>query len=100
MSVDYARILAEYAEPCVPGAVLRRVSDIPREELRWLWPGRIPIGKLSLFAGDPGLGKAFVTLDIVARVTGGRECQDGPPNSDPGSAVVQSAEDDPGDTIR
>jgi len=46
------------------GAVMSAVfADIPAQKLRWLWPGRVPLGKLTLFAGDPGLGKSLVTLD-------------------------------------
>lgn len=90
----------EPRHPTTIGAVLRRVSEIQAQKLCWLWPGRIPLGKLSLFAGDPGLGKSLVTLDIVARVTRGREWPDGAPNNQPGSVIILSAEDDPGDTIR
>jgi chromosome segregation ATPase len=39
--------------------------------LEWLWPGRVPLGKLTRLAGDPGLGKSFVTLDMAARVSRG-----------------------------
>jgi putative DNA primase/helicase len=101
MSVDYAKIFSEFTQPCAPGAVLRRVSDIPAQELQWLWPGRIPLGKLTLFAGDPGLGKSFVALDIAAHVTRGEKWPDGEECSgEPGSVIVLSAEDDPADTIR
>lgn len=100
MSPDYARIFAEYTEPSGPGAVLRRVSEIEKQELRWLWPGRIPLAKLTLFAGDPGLGKSFVTLDIAARVTCGTKWPDGAAACKPGSVIVLSAEDDAADTIR
>jgi putative DNA primase/helicase len=101
MTVDYSQIFDEYTKPCAPGAVLRRISDIPAQELRWLWPGRIPLGKLTLFAGDPGLGKSFVTLDIAAHVTRGKTWPDGTPGSgDPGSVIILSAEDDAADTIR
>jgi putative DNA primase/helicase len=101
MNVDYAKIFAEYTDLDVPGAVLRRVSDIPAQELQWLWPGRIPLGKLPLFAGDPGLGKSFVALDIAAHVTRGEKWPDGEQCSGgPGSVIVLSAEDDPADTIR
>ena len=43
-----------------------RMSDVEPEELEWLWPDRIPLGKLTLLAGDPGLGKSFVTCDMAA----------------------------------
>jgi putative DNA primase/helicase len=96
---DYAKIIEEFTLQ-EPGIVLERVSDIPAQKLTWLWPGRIPLGKLSLFAGDPGLGKSLVTLDIIARVTCGREWPDGTANTEPGSVIILSAEDDPADTIR
>lgn len=82
------------------GAVLRAVSDIQAQKVSWLWPGRIPLGKLSLFAGDPGLGKSLVTNDIAARTTRGSEWPDGATNDQPGSVIILSAEDDAADTIR
>src|ERR1700722_12568049 len=101
MTVDYANVFAAFTEPLPTGAVLRRVSDIPRQELRWLWSGRILLGKLTLFAGDPGLGKSFVTLDIASRVTRDGQWPDSDqPKGAPGSVIVLSAEDDPADTIR
>ena len=45
------------------------ISDVQPEEVRWLWSGRLPLGKLAVLDGDPGLGKSTVTLDIAARVT-------------------------------
>ena len=99
--MNYADIFAEYTEaPAATGAVLQRISDIPAQKLSWLWPGRIPLGKLTLFAGDPGLGKSFVTLDAAARVTRGTTWPDGTPNEKPGSVILLSAEDDAADTIR
>jgi hypothetical protein len=52
--------------------VMTRLSDITPEPLRWLWPGRIPLGKLTVISGDPGLGKTFLAHDIAARVSAGR----------------------------
>jgi hypothetical protein len=92
---------AEAERPPAPlGAVLRRASDIVERKLSWLWPGRIPLGKLTLFAGDPGLGKSAATIDIAARVTRGTAWPDGAANSQPGSVIILSAEDDDEDTIR
>lgn len=87
-------------DTALPGAVLRRVSDIAAQQLAWLWPGRIALGKMALLAGDPGLGKSFVTLDIAARVTRGARWPDGGLNDHPGSVILLSAEDDAADTIR
>ena len=38
----------------------------------WLWPGKITLGSLTLIAGDPGVGKSLLTLDLAARVSTGR----------------------------
>jgi putative DNA primase/helicase len=46
-------------------------ADYPAEDVRWLWPGRIPLGKVTLLAGDPGNGKSLLTIDIASRVTRG-----------------------------
>src|SRR5206468_1717626 len=50
-------------------AKLVRLSDVTPQAVRWLWPGRIALGKLTLIAGEPGLGKSFLTMDIATRVS-------------------------------
>lgn len=82
-------------------AVLRVMADVRAEPVRWLWPGRIALGKLTMIAGDPGLGKSFLTLDLAARVSIGAGWPDAPhERGEPGGAVLLSAEDDIADTIR
>ena len=78
-----------------------RLADVTPQPIRWLWQPRIALGKLTLIAGDPGLGKSFLTLDIAARVTTGAAWPDNPlSNEYPGSVVLMNAEDDVADTIR
>jgi hypothetical protein len=36
------------------------VADVAAERVRWLWPGRIPLGKLTVLDGDPGVGKSTI----------------------------------------
>lgn len=89
-----------HAEPDVDQVISVRAADIQPEPLAWLWPGRIPLGKLTMIAGDPGLGKSLLTIDIAARVSSGGvfpvdECP-----CPQGRVVILSAEDDPADTIR
>ncbi len=86
--------------PLPPQAISRRLKDVEREQLEWLWPGRIPLGKLTLLAGDPGLGKSFVTLDVAARVSRGEPWPDMPLlKQSPAGVVLFNAEDDLADTI-
>jgi len=73
-------------------------SDIEPVEVRWLWPGRVPLGRMTLLVGRPGDGKSFLTAYLAAQVSRGRDWIDG--TSCPiGSVVLCSAEDDPADTI-
>jgi putative DNA primase/helicase len=81
-------------------ALFRRVSDVQAKPIRWLWPGRIAQGKVSMIAGNPGLGKSQVTVDMAATVsTGGRWPIDRK-YCEVGNVIILSAEDDPSDTIR
>ena len=57
--------------------VVRNYSRIQSEAIRWLWDSRIPMGKLTIIAGEPGVGKSFLTLDIAARVSNGEDFPDG-----------------------
>ena len=81
-------------------AIVVRLSEVEEREVEWLWPNRIPLGKLTLLAGDPGLGKSFVTVDMAARVSTGRgwpDCFD--QGQMVGSVVMFNCEDDTADTI-
>ena len=100
-AAEIRRLVAE-AEAVTPdcGLDLRRVAEITPRPVRWLWPGRIARGKVTVLAGHPGLGKSQAALAIAAIVTtGGRWPVDGAP-AECGSAVILSAEDDAEDTIR
>lgn len=83
-----------------PRAVTRCIAEIPAETLAWLWPGRIPLGKLTILSGDPGLGKSLVTLAITTAVSRGAPWPCGEGIAQVADAVLVSAEDDPADTIR
>jgi hypothetical protein len=73
-------------------------SEIPPERVEWLWPGRIPLGKITVLDGDPGLGKSALTFDIAARITTGRAMPDGCAGID-GGVLVLNGEDGSADTM-
>lgn len=79
---------------------VRSLDQYDPQEVVWLWPGRFPRGKVTLLAGDPGLGKSFITMDLAARVSRGLGWPDAPGNGKAGGVLVLSAEDDPADTLR
>ena len=75
------------------------MADVASQDVTWLWPGRIPLGKIALLIGDPGMAKTMLALDVAARVTTGAPFPDGsrPPLGD---VVILTAEDGLADTIR
>jgi putative DNA primase/helicase len=84
--------------------ISRCVADVEAKPLEWLWPGLIPIGKMTLFSGDPGLGKSFVTVDMASRVSRGKQWPVSlggqPVSQSAGSVVILACEDDVEDTVR
>ena len=83
-----------------PALIATKASEVEIKPVEWLWPGRIPQGKLTLLAGEPGAGKSTLTYFLAAAVTVGADfprneghCPGG------GSVIIFSAEDDMADTI-
>jgi hypothetical protein len=76
-----------------------RLADVEPEPLTWLWRGRIPLRKLTVLEGDPGLGKSTIAFDLMARVSTGAPMPDGSP-TEAGGGVILTAEDGLGDTVR
>jgi len=84
-------------------AVILCLADVKSRPVRWIDPGRIPLGKHSSIIGDPGVGKSGIALDYASRVSTGSEMPDGSHGDlykTPAGVVILSAEDDPADTIR
>ena len=75
------------------------LEDVTPESVSWLWPGRIPLGKITVLDGDPGVAKSTVSIDLAARVSTGQRMPDGEPGI-LGGVVILSAEDDVAATIR
>lgn len=77
------------------------LADVQPERVSWLWPGRLPLGKVVTCDGDPSVGKSTVLVDIAARLSTGRpmpgETKAHVPASD---VVLMSAEDGLSDTVR
>lgn len=79
---------------------IKYASAIKPKRIEFLWPGRIPLGKLTTFAGHGGLGKTFVLCDISARISRGAEWpMSGGECAIPGDVLFISGEDDEDDTL-
>jgi hypothetical protein len=71
--------------------VLTPASAITPQPLRWLWCHRLPLRGLSLIAGEPGLGKSTLTVELAAAVSRGR--LGGDLHGEPRDVLIATAED-------
>ena len=81
------------------GVRMKCVVDFEPRDVEWLWADRVPLGMLTMFAGDPKLGKSFVTLAMAAALSRGLALPRSKLPNRPGSTILMSAEDDPTRTI-
>lgn len=64
-----------------------RAIDVAPQSVEWLWAPYIPLGKISMIAGQMGQAKSLLTAWLAADTT-------------PHGVIMLSAEDDVADTIR
>src|SRR6266851_2971574 len=57
---------------------VRLLAEWQPKAIEWLWKDRIPLGKLTVIEGPPGVGKSMMVLDLVARLTRDAPWPDGP----------------------
>jgi len=81
------------------GPVVVRLDTVNTRPVEWIYRGKLARGKLTLLAGDGGLGKSFVSLAWASAISRGRGFVDDPDTREPGGVVLLSAEDDAADTI-
>jgi hypothetical protein len=93
-----ARLVKE-APAYTDGPTVIWCDTVELREVQWLWPGRIPLGKLTLLVGEAGKGKSLLTLDIAARISTGTAWPDGRGVPERGSVLICTTEDDLEDTV-
>jgi len=76
----------------------RNAASIEARRLDWLWTDRIPLGAVTILAGDGGLGKSLLTCELAARLSRGELA--GALGGEGASSLIVSAEDDAETTIK
>jgi RecA-family ATPase len=51
--------------------------EVKPRKVKWLWPGLIPFGAITVLSGQPGLGKSLLTIRLAADYSAGRLDQSG-----------------------
>lgn len=80
--------------------ILIPLAKIEARPTSWLIPGCIAAGKVTLIAGEPGLGKSMLTADLAAAVSSGRPWGARREPSLIGDVVIVSPEDDAQETLK
>ena len=79
--------------PVDPAVRLVRGDTVTLEPVRWLWPGFLPAGMLTILGGAPGCGKTTIALSLAATVTRGGIWPDGSRCGAAGDVLIWSGED-------
>ncbi len=82
--------------PVNPRPACRLAAEAMPTPVEWLWPGRIPFGKLTLVVGDPGVGKSLLMADIAARLSRGLAFPDSPTPVAPAARAPSATAANPG----
>lgn len=75
------------------------MKDVVVTDVKWLYPFYIPLGCLTAFDGDPGIGKSTFTILLASRISTGKPM----PNADVsvnGNVLIVNAEDDASRVLR
>ena len=75
-------------------------SDVKATTVSWLWYPYIPIGKITIVAGDPGDGKSTMMMNIIAEISKGGKMPDGMELGRPYRVIYQCSEENAADTIK
>ncbi|HZT35466.1 MAG TPA: AAA family ATPase, partial [Nitrososphaera sp.] len=82
--------------------VITSACDVVPEEMQWLWYPYLPLGKLCLLGGDPGLGKTFAALAMASAYSRGKWpflTSGKPSETEPGQTLFCGSEDGVADTL-
>jgi hypothetical protein len=98
MAADTVTLVKPPVSPAWRAELTPAAAIIPKA-IRWLWPGWIARGKLTLLAGAGGSGKTTLAMGLIGTITSGGRWPDGELFHERTNALIWSSEDDPADTL-
>lgn len=97
---DFKKIHHLHGAPEPVDIEIENLSSISVKKIDWLWKNIISYGKLTLFAGEPGVGKSQLLLYIASIVSNGGRFHFEKQNCEQGKVLLISGEDKSEDTIK
>ncbi len=79
---------------------IEKISSVQERKIDWLWKDRIAYGKITLFAGEPGVGKSQLLLYIASIISNGEKFHFENTYSEKSNVLLISGEDNAEDTIK
>lgn len=79
---------------------LESFESIEEEEIEWLWKPYIPLGKLTMLAGDLSVGKSFISTFLASTISNGGKFPFSDDNVESGKVIILNAEDGNADCIK
>jgi len=80
-------------------AVMVTADTLTPEAINWAWKNKFAFGKLAVLAGDPGLGKSTMLVEIAALHSVGGEFPCGEGRAQQCESLILTAEDGLRDTL-
>jgi AAA domain len=90
---------ATYKQSNERSAILVRADSLKPESISWAWRNRFAFGKMAMIAGDPGLGKSTILIEIAALHSKGGDFPCGEGKAIPCEVIFLTAEDGLRDTL-
>jgi len=75
------------------------LADVIPKARKWLWPGKIPLGTVTVISGETNSGKTCFALDLAARVSRGLPLPDGAQGPGVGQVLIVNGDDPLDETI-
>lgn len=78
-------------------------DEVKSKPVDWLWFPYLPLNRLTLVVGNPGVGKSYLTIDWASRVSKGEPfpfCEEDKDSISPSTVIFQNGEDGIEDTIK
>jgi putative DNA primase/helicase len=84
----------EQRKPPTKTTNILRLSDVTQQEVQWLWPEVLPLGFLSMWVSQEGVGKSTLARYAASIVTTDADWPNEPANQPPANVIWFSHEED------
>lgn len=79
---------------------IEKMSEVKETDIKWLWKDRLAFGKMTLIAGEPGVGKSQFLMYVASILSKGGRFHYENSDCEAGNVLIISGEDNSNDTIK